>query len=621
MPKPLSCFILAAGFGERMRPITNHTPKPFLPIAGTPLIEKIISKMLHCGIEKIGVNSHHLHEHIADWAMSSELGRRVTLFHETEILDTGGALKNAESFLEGSDILVHNGDIVSDIDLHLLINRHKESGHIATLAIHDFTRFNNLTLSADGSLKDILNSSCERDEKTCAFTGIAVYSPEFLKFLPTGKSGLVDAWKKALKAGHKIGTIDVTGRYWNDIGTPAAYVSAVMHDLRAQGESLYIARSAEISENLEIDSHVIIERDCITGDGASLRNVVMLPLAEAVEGSIHKNCIMGPGYKVPIEESAFSELVEGKGILIGVGGSDRKYYRIADHDTPVVLMECRKDDADYSRHIEYTRFFRKFSIPVPELISADEALAAALFEDLGDISLYSWLKLRRPDHRIEAVYQRVLDILAMLHCEASDHVTECPTLANRIFDYDHLRWETDYFIERFVKGLKDITIGDIDALKDELHHLALKTDAFTKRIIHRDFQSQNIMITKGDLPRVIDFQGARMAPPAYDLASILWDPYAPLENEMRQRLLGYYSQKVSEKSAAWFSETELKDSLICCRLQRHMQALGAYGFLSTEKNKPYFLKHVPEALRLLKEDIIPVSEEFPALRNLINLLS
>jgi hypothetical protein len=121
-------------------------------------------------------------------------------------------------------------------------------------------------------------------------------------------------------------------------------------------------------------------------------------------------------------------------------------------------------------------------------------------------------------------------------------------------------------------------------------------------------------------PRIIDYQGARLAPPAYDLASVLWDPYHRLDDGMRERLLAYYLDEINADRASSFDERAFGDSLVACRLQRHMQALGAYGFLSEVKGKKYFLKHVPEALRLLQEDIAGVRREYPALARLIAVL-
>ncbi|HBU05700.1 MAG TPA: hypothetical protein DEA95_03780 [Nitrospiraceae bacterium] len=119
------------------------------------------------------------------------------------------------------------------------------------------------------------------------------------------------------------------------------------------------------------------------------------------------------------------------------------------------------------------------------------------------------------------------------------------------------------------------------------------------------------MIHKG-IPRLIDYQGARIGPPAYDIASILWDPYYRLEDGMRERLLEYYSGEMAKHHRPIPLE-----SVIMCRLQRHMQALGAYGFLSAVKGKKYFLKYIPEGIWLLKEDVALVKNDYPVLYGLV----
>jgi hypothetical protein len=278
-------------------------------------------------------------------------------------------------------------------------------------------------------------------------------------------------------------------------------------------------------------------------------------------------------------------------------------------------MECRPEDPDFERHLAYTGFFAHHAVPVPELLSADSANKRALFEDLGDTSLYAYLKLPHDTGSVERVYRGVLRSLVTLHTTATQHVHECLLLKTRIFDYDYFRWETTYFLDRFVTGLRKHEITNRPALDEELHRLAQRVDAQAKGIIHRDFQCQNIMIHAG-VPRFIDYQGARMAPPAYDLASVLWDPYYRLEDRMRERLLAYYLGEMKADAFTAFDETSFLQSLIPCRLQRHMQALGAYGFLAEVKGKKYFLKHVPEALRLLKAEAAEARREYPELARL-----
>jgi aminoglycoside/choline kinase family phosphotransferase len=126
------------------------------------------------------------------------------------------------------------------------------------------------------------------------------------------------------------------------------------------------------------------------------------------------------------------------------------------------------------------------------------------------------------------------------------------------------------------------------------------------------------MIKHRNTPYIIDYQGAMMGPPLYDIASLLWDPYHNLNNDIRDDLLSYYQSEIekniSKKSYAKIST----ESLAICRLQRHMQALGAYGFLSIIKGKRYFMKYINSGIDLLKDDIIIFKEDLPELYSLIN---
>ncbi|MBM4136157.1 MAG: hypothetical protein FJ241_04915 [Nitrospira sp.] len=716
----LSIFILAAGLGERLRPITDHIPKPLIPILGKPVLQTILEKVSALSPDKIGINLHYKKEVIENWINQSTFRKSIQLFPEDPVLGTGGALKNAENFLKGTTFLVYNSDIISDIDLEKLVAFHRSSENLVTLAVHNYPEFNNLVIDEKGFLKGILHhphpnpppsmgrgirgnppsmgsvnkeslsspcgsvnkeslsspcgsvnkesspSPCGRGrggggDRRVAFTGIAVYAPEFLKFLPAGTSSVVDAWLKTLSAGYSIGTFDVSGCYWTDIGTPASYTKAVINELRQNGETVYIHPSIEGCKQIELNGYVVIETQPNPPNlpllkkgggflaGASLRNCIMLPestppsppLDKGGIGGVFENCILGPGFKIDLSESAILGLKgDTDAILIGTGGSDRKYYRVKKNGRSAVLMQCKKDDPDYQRHIEYTAFFQKYSAPVPELIDAEPENMRAFFEDLGDLSLYSWLKCPREKVEIERIYKKVIDILVLLHTVATEHIFECPLLQGRVFDYDHLRWETSYFLERFIEGIKNIKIKNLPALHDEFHRLALKVDSFPKTIIHRDFQSQNIMITKGKIPRLLDYQSARIGPPAYDVVSILWDPYYQMDDILRERLLEYYISKMeiippnpaeSPLTPLWkrgaggdlirgqegIFEKDFIETILPCRLQRHMQALGAYGFLSKIKGKPYFLKYVPEGLRLLKDDVSLSRDEYPELYNLV----
>jgi len=661
---PVNIFLPAAGLGERLRPITNHIPKPLLPILGRPLIEIILERITPVCGGKIGINLHYKPEMVRDWVRTSPYAGKVSFFPENPVLGTGGALKNAEEFLSNGLFLVHNSDILLDIDFNRLISTHLSSGNIATLVTHKHPKYSNVVVDENGLLLNVENPGDSKPDPgmvalKVAYTGIAVYSPEILQFLPPGVSHATVAWIAAAKAGLRVQTLDFTGAYWNDIGTPASYAAGVLDSLREDGETVYLSPSA-LCGKIGIDGSVVIEAGSEVQDSARLRNCIIMPGAR-VSGR-HENRIIGPDYAIELNESemqpsthvreqkkvsladplfatffGISTTAESTpaapnsklqtpnvsywsdALLIGLGGSDRRYFRVRNIGKTAVLMACKPDDPDYSRHLIYTLFFEGHSVPVPGLIATDELAREALFEDCGDTSLYSYMKLPHDNAHIEDIYRGVLDILVLLHSRVTEHIHECPPLQGRIFDYDHLRWETGYFLDRFIIGLHKSSLNNRTALEEEFHRLAKTVDGFPRSVIHRDFQCQNIMITRGGIPRVIDFQGARMAPPAYDLASILWDPYHRLDEGIRERLAGYYAEEMKEY-ATGFDEKLFRDSLVPCRLQRHMQALGAYGFLSVVKGKKYFLRHIPEALRLLKEETASTKNDYPELYNLVNRL-
>jgi NDP-sugar pyrophosphorylase family protein/aminoglycoside/choline kinase family phosphotransferase len=646
----ITIFLPAAGLGERLRPITNHLPKPLLPILGRPLIEITLEKLTAVCHGRIGINLHWKSDMIRSWAMQSRWADRITFFPEDPILGTGGALKNAEDFLSGGPFLVHNADILLDIDFIRLIRTHLESGNIATLATHRHPKLSNVVIDDHDLVVDVENPGDSRPDpnriaKKVAYTGIAVYSPEILSFLPQGVSHATIAWIAAAKAGYSVQALDFTGAYWSDIGTPGTYVAAVFDALLASGETVYLSRDAKCGKS-GLNGYAVLERGSEVSDSALLRNCVVMPGGRA-DGRC-ENRIVGPDFAITLSENEMqpsfhrreqkrvslsdplfasyfgirdsSTGIEGNevdAILIGLGGSDRKYYRIRNNGKTAVLMVCIPDDPDYERHLVYTRFFAAHSVPVPGLIATDDSARMALFEDLGDASLYSYLKLPHDREHIEDIYRSVIDILVKLHTGVTRHVHECPALQSRIFDYDYLRWETGYFLERFVIGLQHVPVGNRPAIEDEFHRLARKVDDFPKSVIHRDFQCQNIMIMAGGMPRIIDFQGARMAPAAYDIASVVWDPYYRLDDKIRERLIDYYCSE-RKKQSDGFDAYDFSDSLIPCRLQRHMQALGAYGFLSAVKGKKYFEKHIPEALRLLKEETAAAKNEYPELYRLVH---
>lgn len=616
-----AAFIPAAGLGERLRPITDHLPKPLLPILGKPVIERVLERVNLLAPAHTGINLHYRGDDIRQWADASPFADHITFFPELPILGTGGALKNAAALLQGGTFLVHNADIVSDIDLAALLHRHRAEGNLVTLAVHDCSRFNNVLVDEQACFAGLrpAGEAVPHGGRLLAFTGIAVYEPGLLDFLPDGVSHVTDAWQRACEAGHRIGTHDVTGCFWSDIGTPEAYAKTVFDLLRADGETVFFHAAANGCDESCYEGHVAVEAAADIR-AASLRECIVLSGCD-VHGQHIAHAIAHPGGLLALDaEQVSARSAEGL-IEIGAGGSDRRYFRVEHAGNRAVLMQCMTRDEEFERQAAYTRFFAAQGVRVPRLLSVAVDQPAMLFEDLGDLSLYAWLRCRRSPDAVEGMYQKVLDQLVALHGAATSKVSACPLLAGRIFDYDYLRWETSYFMERFVIGL--LGHAGIDrgpALDEELHRLAATVDAAPRTIIHRDCQSQNVMLKNGIEVCLIDFQGARLLSPAYDIASLLWDPYYRLDDGVRECLIDYYLAGM-EKSAQGFDAAAFRGVLVPCRMQRHMQALGAYGFLSNVKGKKSFLNHVPEGLRLLKQDAAEAKNAYPVLAELIESLS
>jgi aminoglycoside/choline kinase family phosphotransferase len=164
------------------------------------------------------------------------------------------------------------------------------------------------------------------------------------------------------------------------------------------------------------------------------------------------------------------------------------------------------------------------------------------------------------------------------------------------FGPDLYRWERDYFREHFVRNVCGIELEPSLAreLESELSALGERLSASMRCLVHRDLQSQNVMIRDGD-PFLIDFQGMRFGSPFYDLGSLLCDPYVDFPDGEREELLSFYYGLLK----GGLDQASFRNYFWEASAQRLMQALGAYGFLGLKKGLKNFLNHIPAALRNL----------------------
>jgi aminoglycoside/choline kinase family phosphotransferase len=152
---------------------------------------------------------------------------------------------------------------------------------------------------------------------------------------------------------------------------------------------------------------------------------------------------------------------------------------------------------------------------------------------------------------------------------------------------------------------------------EALRGIARRLGEKRRVLVHRDFQSQNVLIDRGEA-WLIDFQGLRPGLAQYDLASLVYDPYMTLGSDEREELIDAYIGKVLE--AGGEIEADFRETLDLCAMQRLMQALGAYGFLGLVKERTAFLEHIPAALKSL-EEVLERIPELAATRKLVGELA
>jgi aminoglycoside/choline kinase family phosphotransferase len=216
-------------------------------------------------------------------------------------------------------------------------------------------------------------------------------------------------------------------------------------------------------------------------------------------------------------------------------------------------------------------------------------------EDLGDKDL--WSLRNAPWETRSALFQKTLTIIHKLHSFPEKDFPLARVRLMESFSPNLYRWEQDYFRDHFVKNICGIELKSSveQKLENELSGLADRLIRTKRCLIHRDLQSQNVMIRDG-IPFLIDFQGMRFGSPLYDLGSLLCDPYVEFDSDQRLDLLLYY-YNLSNQDLSW---EDFQKLFLEASAQRLMQALGAYGFLGLKKGLKVFLEHVPAGVQNLQ---------------------
>jgi NDP-sugar pyrophosphorylase family protein len=228
---PRTAFLLGAGLGTRLRPLTEHLPKPLLPVAGKPMICHAMDRLLAAGVSRFIVNTHHCPDaYTHAFPDSSYRGAPLTLVYEPVLLDTGGGLKNIEPFLRADEqtLVVCNGDIFSAPDYTGLFAAHESAPDAdATLLLRSAGTPRNVRFApATGAVLDMRSRLGADAGSDCLFSGIYCVNRRFFAALQTGKiESVVEAFLRRIAAapGSIRGHLDDTG-FWHDLGTVAEYM-------------------------------------------------------------------------------------------------------------------------------------------------------------------------------------------------------------------------------------------------------------------------------------------------------------------------------------------------------------------------------------------------------------
>lgn len=617
MKPPRKAFVLAAGYGTRMLPLTRTVPKPLLPFWGRPLIVRTLEMLRDWGVREVCINLHHLPGAVIDHlAMNPVRGLAIGYSREETILGTGGALPHARWFVTGAGdapgagkdepFWMVNADVVMRLDPAPLLRAFGKSG-LAACWLHGSRGPRTVEMSR-GLIRNF-RSRCAGTDGTYTFCGVQLLSPRMLDFLPPGGfSTLVEGYEAAMKSGCQIAGLEIPDSFWADVGTPQQYLAAHAEFRRARrfvsrGGNVKVARGARLANSViwsgarigprAVIKHSIVGNDC----------TVDFPVVGAL--ALRAGDALAPPELALLKKAGWSE--EATAIPLGPRGSNRAFTRVWRGGTSsprsAILVHYDPVRVENPLYASHARFLAAAGFPVPKILADDPATCVTLLEDLGDDSILSVLRNAK-EAEIEKVYRRVLDAVLVLHGEVSRRARRkrlkmVPSFRPRLY-----QWERDYFAEHMLEKRLGLPPETVASIKADLRTIGRRLLHAPLVVVHRDLQSSNVILKRGR-PRFIDFQGMRWGPAAYDLASLLCDPYMELSEPLQLRLLDRYAEKAGDPT--------IRDLFWLAAIQRLAQALGAFAKLGAAHGTHEFAGHIPTALRMLSRALSHV-QGLPHLR-------
>ncbi len=293
-------FVLGAGLGTRLRPLTEDLPKPLVPIFHKPLITFALDHLIDIGIRNIFINTHRLPEAFAKaFPKNSYAGTLLTFVHEPVLLDTGGGIKNIETQLGGEPFITYSGDVLTDIRLQPLIEEHFNRGNDVTLALRK-TGLGSAIAFRENQVVDISNRYGIPGEYD--FANIAVWSPSvFARIPPKQKISFIPILGDWIAQGGKIGGVVLEQGKWFNLGSRAEYFDVhrvISKDgwrpsqVKAADWWAPVHPSAVVDPSAQIRGCSVIGKDCSVGGGVLLQDTILWPGAQIASKSELIGCIV-----------------------------------------------------------------------------------------------------------------------------------------------------------------------------------------------------------------------------------------------------------------------------------------------------------------------------------------
>jgi NDP-sugar pyrophosphorylase family protein/aminoglycoside/choline kinase family phosphotransferase len=608
MRYPRKAILLAAGFGTRMRPLSWAVPKPLLPLWNRPLAFRIIDMLASWGVTEILVNLHHganeVFNALRAKVASERTPVRLVFSFEPDILGTGGALRRAEWFIGPDPFWIVNSDIAADLkpDCFLRAMEHRNTIGVLWLDGSAGPR----TVETSDGLLTTFKSRHPGGPGTATFCGLHLVSPAIARYLPERPfSSIIEAYEAAMADGMRIRGIEVPGSFWRDLGTPPQYLEA--HAAWAARQSggkaprrpprgfRVISPAAKVAQGVAVEDSVVMDGARVLA-GARLRNAIVGPGAVVpmpAEGPVVPAMLPAmdaPPYAQVAREIGWNQARTAVNAL-APRGSDRSFSRIVCGRQTAILIEYGTARAENAAYAGHARFLSAHGVRVPGVILDWPDTRILVMEDAGETSLES-VVVKTDPRRVEELYREVLDNVLRLHGIPRRAARAIEGRLQPSFGPAVFRWERELFARHFLGPRLGMDQRAQAGVLADLARVARRLASADQVIVHRDLQSSNIYLTGGG-PVLIDFQGMRFGPAAYDVASLLCDPYVMLPDAVRDRLLAYYLERAPRPGC-------VRELFWWAAVQRLAQALGAFGRLSALSDTSRFAAYIPPALVMMR---------------------